>query len=58
MLGLVLGLFVGVAIAVILSADPQGDIFPTLNTPVEEAKADLEESSKGRAEGAAEGAAK
>ncbi|MDQ6694587.1 MAG: hypothetical protein M3014_09240 [Chloroflexota bacterium] len=56
-LGLVLGLFVGAAIAIVLSAEPGDNAFPTLNKPVEKAKASLEEGNKVRTEGASEGAA-
>ncbi|HEX8227866.1 MAG TPA: hypothetical protein VF826_00985 [Chloroflexia bacterium] len=61
LIGLVLGLAVGAALVVILSARPDESLnFPALNTgndKVEKARAALEEKDKERTEGAAEGAA-
>ncbi len=61
LIGLVLGIAVGVALVVILSADPDEELnFPVLGTGrdnVQEARASLEENAEERTEGAAEGAA-
>ncbi|HYO49110.1 MAG TPA: hypothetical protein VEW94_04595 [Chloroflexia bacterium] len=61
LIGLVLGIAVGAALVIILSARPDESLnFPTLNTAdakVEEARASLQEKEKERTEGAAEGAA-
>jgi hypothetical protein len=61
LIGLVLGIAVGAALVIILSAKPDESLnFPTLNNgkgSVEKARASLEEKDKERTEGAAEGAA-
>ena len=61
LIGLVLGIAVGAALVVILSARPDDSLnFPKLNTgdpKVEKARASLQEKEKARTEGAAEGAA-
>ena len=61
LIGLVLGIAVGAALVMILSAKPDESLnFPTLNkgkAKVEKARASLEEKDKERTEGAAEGAA-
>ena len=61
LIGLVLGIAVGAALVIILSARPDESLnFPTLNTGdanVEKARATLQEKEKERTEGAAEGAA-
>ncbi len=61
LIGLVLGIAVGAALVIILSAKPDESLnFPALNTgndKVEKARASLEENEKERTEGAAEGAA-
>ncbi len=61
LIGLVLGIAVGAALVIILSAKPEDSLnFPTLNTgkdDVGKARASLQEKEKERTEGAAEGAA-
>ena len=59
LIGLILGVAVGAAIAVILAEAMQGEN-PGLNSPVERAKESLESAAndgKGRIEGASEGMA-
>lgn len=61
LIGLALGIAVGAALVIILSAKPDESLnFPELNTgkgSVEKARASLKENEKERTEGAAEGVA-
>ena len=61
LIGLVLGIAVGAALVIILSAKPDESLnFPALNTgksSVEKARASLKEKDRERTEGAAEGVA-
>ena len=63
LIGLVLGIAIGMAVVLILSADPDEELnFPRLNddgstAEVQQARKSLEENNRDRTVGAAEGAA-